>query len=171
VIIDLVAIRTAQPDDALAAATVVCAARDTWASWAGDALEPQTPAGELNDWATRIADPRKTTQVAVDRHGIIGVISYNAEADSSPPHSGGAHSGHLSMLFVLPECHGQGVADQLHDHMCADLSARGFDSIRLRVPAGAAQARRFYERHGWRETGWSTPMAGLLRVEYRRALV
>jgi len=167
---DLITVRPAIADDALAAATVVCAARDTWAEWAGDALEPETPASVLDDWIARIGDPMKTTCVAVDRYGVVGVVSYSAEADSSAPHSGGPTSGHLSMLFVLPECHGHGVADQLHASMCEDLDGRGFTSIRLRVPAGAAQARRFYQRNGWEETGWSTVRSGLARLEYRRAL-
>jgi GNAT superfamily N-acetyltransferase len=63
----------------------------------------------------------------------------------------------LTHLFVRRRFWGSGVADQLHDHILAGMSARGFESACLWTPVGQARARAFYERHGWRATGALDP--------------
>lgn len=62
------------------------------------------------------------------------------------------------------------MAQELHDHLLASLRHAGYRIVRLWVPEGAAQARRFYERNDWVLTGKMTAFAGLARVEMRRVV-
>ncbi len=63
-----------------------------------------------------------------------------------------AHAGWLNGLYVLPEEWGSGVALALHAAAVAEL-AREHATAKLWVLEANGRARRFYERHGWRENG------------------
>ena len=79
---------------------------------------------------------------------------------------------HLWMLFVRPLWWGSGLATRLHALALQESVQRGFSSIRLYTPAGAARARAFYVREGWELHGppFAELLLGLDLVEYRRGL-
>jgi nicotinamidase-related amidase/GNAT superfamily N-acetyltransferase len=162
-------IRTATRDDAEAFATVITAAQATWVSWAGAAFQPYDAGHLAEQWSSRLVDPATLAFVAGDEQGqVVAVAAAGPEAASFEPSDTSAGSAHLSTLFALPESHGSGVAQELHDRLLAALRHAGYRTVRLWVPEGAAQARRFYERNGWTLTGKTTVFAGLARVEMRR---
>ena len=73
-------------------------------------------------------------------------------------------------LFVREPWRGRGVAGALVAEAIAEARRRGFETMRLWTPRGAARARGFYEREGWRLTGEvheHTP-SGLPTVQYAR---
>jgi GNAT superfamily N-acetyltransferase len=59
----------------------------------------------------------------------------------------------LEGLYVVPEHWGTGLADELHEQALLLVVGLGSVSCRLWVLEENARARRFYERHGWRENG------------------
>lgn len=162
-------IRAATRDDAEAFATVIAAAQATWSTWAGEAFQPYDAGQLAEQWSSRLADPATLAFVACDEAGrVVAVAAAGPEAGSFEPSDTSTASAHLSTLFALPEHHGGGVAQALHDHLLAVLRYAGYHTVRLWVPEGATQARRFYERNGWASTGKITAFAGLARVEMRR---
>jgi GNAT superfamily N-acetyltransferase len=76
------------------------------------------------------------------------------------------------MLFVRPPWWGTGLATRLHALALAEAGRRGYGTMRLYTPRGAARARAFYEREGWTRAGrpFDEPLLALDLVEYRRAL-
>lgn len=162
-------IRTASTADAEAFAVVITAAQATWVSWAGEAFQPYDARQLAEQWSSRLIDSATTAFVACAEKGqVVAVAAAGPEAASFEPSDTSADSAHLSTLFALPETHGSGVARGLHDHLLASLRHTGYRTVRLWVPEGAAQARRFYERNGWTLTGKTTVFAALTRVEMRR---
>lgn len=59
----------------------------------------------------------------------------------------------LYQLFVLPRCHGSGVAAALLQEAEAQLAAQGVRTAWLACAIGNERAARFYEKHGWRRSG------------------
>ena len=53
----------------------------------------------------------------------------------------------------MPAWWGTGVAVELHDRGLELLRGQGCECCRLWVLEDNMRARRFYERHGWREDG------------------
>jgi GNAT superfamily N-acetyltransferase len=101
--------------------------------------------------------------------GHVG-ITHAAERDR--PHVRIAGRAHLWMLFVRPPWWGTGLARKLHALGLEEAARRGYETIRLYTPEGAARARAFYEREGWAPAGssFAEPLLGLDLVEYRRGL-
>jgi GNAT superfamily N-acetyltransferase len=162
-------IRTAISADAYAFAEVITAAQSTWIEWAGEALTPYDVAELTVTWRARLEDPTTIAHISVTGGRITAVAAAGPEAASFQPSRLESTSAHLSTLFALPETHGDGSTQALHDAVLAELAARGYQTVRLWVPAGAQRARRFYERNGWAATGATTLFAGLERVEMRRS--
>lgn len=61
--------------------------------------------------------------------------------------------GELANLCVRPEQFGSGLAVRLLEEVLARLAARGVSQCFLEVRESNERARRFYERHGFREVG------------------
>ena len=59
----------------------------------------------------------------------------------------------LEQLFVDPAQLGSGVAAPLLAEAERQIAAAGYAEAWLAVVAGNARARRFYEKHGWRDVG------------------
>jgi RimJ/RimL family protein N-acetyltransferase len=57
----------------------------------------------------------------------------------------------LQGFYVLPEHWGTGVASELHEAVLAEQP--GCAELKLWVLEENHRARRFYEKHGWRENG------------------
>ena len=93
-------------------------------------------------WRTEIIDPGIETYVAVDDSGRL--VGFAATAGSELLHFGTAI-----------DTWGDGTASELHDTVVAWLRADG-ENPTLFVFADNGRGRRFYERHGWQQTGAST---------------
>ena len=59
----------------------------------------------------------------------------------------------VEQVFVDPDHHGAGVAAPLLAEAERQVAAAGYDEAWLAVVTGNARARRFYEKHGWRDGG------------------
>lgn len=77
---------------------------------------------------------------------------------------------YLWQMFVRRDLQGSGLAGAMLDRLLAEARRRGYRRIVLWTPAGAAQARRFYEREGFTLTGEEDPESGfgLPLVQYGR---
>ena len=163
-------IRLATPPDATGIASVITAAQASWSTWAGDAFEPYNLSRLTKVWQSRLVDPGVFTAVWDSAGTVCAVVSFNSELDSFAPSNLASSSAHLSTLFCLPDHQGTGVALSLHDEAVAAMRERGYLSTRLWVPSSAAQARRFYLKNLWTDTGRTVLFAGLDRTEMRREL-
>ena len=74
-----------------------------------------------------------------------------AERDGATVGIAGVEACWLHGFYVLPRWWGSGVADELHD--AALQSMPDCPELRLWVLEENHRARRFYEKHGWRENG------------------
>lgn len=97
-----------------------------------------------------------TVLVARDRSGsVIGAVGgHVVEAD-----------GHLRGMAVLPEWQGRGVANALLIAMELQLAGQ-CASLTLDSTAPLERARRFYERHGYRQSGLVGDFHGMPLFQY-----
>ncbi len=130
---------------ALRAATMTDADEiaNVWHTAWGDGHRGHVPEGlhrhrGLDDFRERVGPRLPATTVAVTGARVIGFVAVAADE--------------LEQLFVTREARGSGVAAALLRHGEATI-ALGHDAAWLAVVAGNARARRFYERHGWRDAG------------------
>ncbi len=61
--------------------------------------------------------------------------------------------GHITSIHVLPHLRGRGHGRALLDHAFAEFRRRAMKEVTLWVLDGNAEARRFYERLGFRDDG------------------
>ncbi len=80
--------------------------------------------------------------VALDAERIVGAALFGEAVKKTHP-----GCGELYALYVLPEYHGAGLGRRLVDAICAELAARGFQSIVIGCLADNP-SRGFYERLG-----------------------
>jgi GNAT superfamily N-acetyltransferase len=101
----------------------------------------------------------------------VGVVSLSVTtaADARVPVPGTIY---LWQMFVAPGWQGRGLAGALLDRLLEEARRRGYRRVVLWAAAGAAQARRFYEREGFALTGEEDPDSsfGLPLVQYGRDL-
>ena len=93
--------------------------------------------------------------------GIIGTIACQDV---------GGGLGHLRGMAVLPEWHGQGVADALIDAAEEELRRLGCRRVNLHTTQPLARAARFYARHGYRLTGEVEDFFGMEIAEHAKQL-
>ncbi|MDW5265612.1 MULTISPECIES: GNAT family N-acetyltransferase [Acidobacteriaceae] len=140
-------LRPAQPDDALAVASVHVR------SWqvAYRRLLPDDYLDQLRaedraphyDFAT--LDPQKPRTIVAEDDGCIrGFVTAAPSRDSDLP-----SYGEIYALYVDPEQWGQGIGAALMAAARAHLVQAGFQHALLWVLAGNLRAERFYRRDGW----------------------
>jgi len=88
-------------------------------------------------WEAYLEDPAARVLVAEEKGRIVGVAC--------------ARSGWLDGLYVEPESWSTGIGSALHDRALDALGALGSRQCHLWVLEQNHQARRFYERRGWRQ--------------------
>jgi predicted N-acetyltransferase YhbS len=165
--------RLATPTDAPDIAAVLGEAFDGYRSWAPREWMPPVPtvAEEVTRLADALARPDVWCLIALDGPELIGHVALSAFTVEDPE-SPAPGTINLWQLFVRPAWQGRGVAKPLMGAALEEARERGFTRIRLWTPQGAGQARRFYEREGWSQTGKvheESPF-GLPVVEYSRRL-
>ncbi|KAF3928918.1 hypothetical protein AA313_de0203728 [Arthrobotrys entomopaga] len=59
----------------------------------------------------------------------------------------------IKRMFVVPEYRGKqhGIADLLMNHLESQASERGWGTVKLETGGDMESARKFYERHGYKE--------------------
>jgi GNAT superfamily N-acetyltransferase len=101
------------------------------------------PADEMRaHWVERLGSAEAVTLLAEQGAQAVGFVVV------SP--------GWLESLFVVPAWWGRGTGTALH-HEAVDVLRRLGAGARLWVLEENEQARRFYERHGWRADGERQP--------------
>jgi ribosomal protein S18 acetylase RimI-like enzyme len=92
---------------------------------------------------------------------VVGTIAHEAG------HSG---DGHLRGMAVLPQTLGTGVASQLLQAAEHALARQGCRRVTLDTTRPLQRAIRFYERHGYRQTGRVSDFYGMELIEYAKEL-
>jgi ribosomal protein S18 acetylase RimI-like enzyme len=114
-------------------------------------------------WARVLANPEfENTTLLVLEHQqqIIGFAHFGPSGNelSSYDRSGRAE---LYSFYVHPDRWGTGAASVLLEQVIEILERRGDEAVYLNTAAETPRSRRFYEKHGFRETG-STSVYQLL---------
>ena len=166
-------IRVAVPEDAVALAETTRLGFETYREWAPAGWRPPPHSLEIRSIRERLRKPTTWCVMALDPEGEpAGHVGITHAVDRERPHVALPGRAHLWMLFVRPPWWGTGLATRLHALALEEAARRGYETIRLYTPKGAARARAFYEREGWALAGrpFSEPLLGLDLVEYRRPL-
>ena len=109
-------------------------------------LDAMTPGDYLESWHRRLGAPEPhATWVAEIGGEPVGFcyVEPSPDADATPA------TGHVDMLFVLPEHAGRGIGARLLAAGVAYLGARGFAEGTLWALERNLRTRRFYEHEGW----------------------
>lgn len=172
-------IRLAVPDDAIALASTTRLGFESYLEWAPQGWRPPPRSLEIRAIRERLRSRTTWCAMAVDGDGEqAGHIGITHASERDRPHVHIPGRAHLWMLFVRPPWWGTGLALRLHRLGLEEAGRRGYDTIRLYTPYGAARARAFYEREGWAirgrasrsrcsgSTSWSigassSPLAGI----------
>ena len=150
----------------------VLGAIDSYREWA-PGWRPTPPPPERRQALDGLYDDEQRAWglLAFAGEEIVGLISLSTTtgADARVPDPGTVY---LWQMFVRPDHQGTGLAGALLDRLLEEARRRGYERIVLWTPAGAAQARRFYEREGFELTGEEDPDSsfGLPLVQYGRGL-
>ena len=165
-------LRRAGLADQAAIYELVLAGIDSYREWAPN-WSPVPPSPEQRERLRGLYgdDERAWALMALAGGEPVGVVSLSvttgAEARVPDP-----ETVYLWQMFVRPDWQGSGLAGALMDRVFEEARRRGYTRMVLWAAAGAAQARRFYEREGWSPTGEEDPNSqfGLPLVQYERAL-
>jgi ribosomal protein S18 acetylase RimI-like enzyme len=129
-------LRAATTDDADAIAALWHDAwRDGHVGHVPDALLPHRRPEHFRE---RVPPRIAGTTVAVVASRIVGFVT--------------VHDDELEQRFVAAQARGSGASGALLRHAERAIAAR-YPAAWLAVAVGNARARRFYERHGWRDAG------------------
>jgi len=151
---------------------LVLAGIESYREWAPD-WTPAPPTAEHRERFAELYDDdeRAWVLMALADDDVVGVVSLSVMtgADSRVPEPGTVY---LWQMFVSPGWQGSGLAGALMDRVLDEARRRGYTRMVLWAAAGAAQARRFYEREGWSATGEADDESnfGLPLVQYGRTL-
>lgn len=159
-------------DDAPTLALILDEGIGGYASFAPEGwAAPQIPDEDKRMLASRFDGPDAWGLFAYagDEPAALISLSKRVRSDVTPAPPG---TGYLWQMFVRPPWQGSGVAGALLDRAFAEARERGWRRLILWAAAGAAQARRFYEREGFTPTGRTQFNAemGLDLLQYEREL-
>jgi GNAT superfamily N-acetyltransferase len=143
----VVQIRPARADDLKGVGRVH--ARSRSAAYAGlvpaEALARVTPDAQAAVWRERVAAAPSPAALLVAVHG--------AEVQGFTFGTAAGRLAELRALHVLPERHGDGTGQALHEAVLAEFTAWGCTAAQLWVVRGNERAQSFYRRNGWRYDG------------------
>ena len=163
-------VQRAGPGDQRRVFTFVLAGIESYKEWAPDWTLPKPTPEARERSAANFASDDTWILMAFDGEELVGVVSMaiRTNAQKEPPPPGTIH---LWQMFVAPAWQGSGLAGALIDLALEEALKRGFTRMTLWAAAGAAQARRFYEREGWTVCGNDDDSDfGLPLVQYERGL-
>ena len=146
---------------------------ERYREWAPPDWQPVGPTPELRERLSPLYedDERAWILLAFAGEEAVGVVSLSTVtgADARQPPEGTIY---LWQMFVRRDHQGTGLGVALLDRLLEEARRRGYRRVVLWAAAGAAQARRFYEREGFELTGEEDPDStfGLPLVQYGRDL-
>jgi ribosomal protein S18 acetylase RimI-like enzyme len=91
-----------------------------------------------------------TLFLALEGETVVGLAICEREEGGSPTWTWPKDFLAVVDFIVLPHVRGEGVGARLLEAVEADARARGVAALDLMVAEPNAEARRFYERHGFR---------------------
>jgi GNAT superfamily N-acetyltransferase len=165
-------LRRARSGDQAAVTEFVLSGIDSYREWAPN-WRPEPPSPERREALSALFDDDERAWILMALAGdeIVGLTSMamTTGADARVPDEGTIY---LWQMFVRGDHQGTGLAGALLDRLLEEARRRGYERMVLWTPAGAAQARRFYEREGFELTGEEDPDSsfGLPLVQYGRAI-
>src|ERR1700722_2635035 len=92
----------------------------------------------------KLAEQNATLLVAVRDDEVVGMLL--AEPGRSEDGAAIAELGHISMVFVRPDCQGQGIGSALLERLVPIAGERGWRQLSLWTRRSNASARRLYEK-------------------------
>jgi GNAT superfamily N-acetyltransferase len=164
-------VRRATPADIETVISLIEGEIARYREWA-PGFQSQGPTPEMRERLNPLYedDERAWILLAFDGDEAVGVasLSVTTGADARVPPDGTVY---LWQMFVRRDWQGRSLAGPLLDRLLDEARRRGYERVVLWTPAGAAQARRFYEREGFELTGEEDPDSkfGLPLVQYGRA--
>jgi GNAT superfamily N-acetyltransferase len=140
-----VEIRTYRDDDLPQIGAVHAASRH--AAYVGlvapEALARVTPQTQAEAWRRRLPDqPDPWSMLVVVHPNDRRVAGFVLGSGTGPVAT-------LNAIHVLPELHGNGAGQLLHDHIVGKFRAWNCSTAQLWVVEGNARAQAFYRRNGW----------------------
>jgi GNAT superfamily N-acetyltransferase len=164
-------VRRATPDDIEPVIELIEAEIARYSEWA-PGWKSHGPTAEMRERLSPLYsdDKRAWILLACERDEPVGVASLStvtgADPTALPP-----GTIYLWQMFVRRDRQGSGLAGALLDRLLEEARRRGYERIVLWTPAGAARARRFYEREGFTPTGKEDPDSqfGLPLIQYGRS--
>jgi GNAT superfamily N-acetyltransferase len=93
-----------------------------------------------------LSDPNTGFFVAEDRGKIVGYL--HAQIEINDPIYSSERHGTIVDLFVVEEQRRQGVGARLLEYCAEWLHSHNLSEYRVSLPAHAAGAQQFFERHG-----------------------
>jgi ribosomal protein S18 acetylase RimI-like enzyme len=140
-----VKIRRYRDEDLLQVGAVHAASRH--AAYAGlvapAALARVTPQTQTEKWRRRLADePHPWSMLVVVHPDDLQVAGFALGSGAGPV-------AQLQAIHVLPQLHGNGAGQLLHNHLVAEFRSWGCSAAQLWVLEGNARAQAFYQRNGW----------------------
>jgi GNAT superfamily N-acetyltransferase len=165
-----VQVRRYRDDDVLQIGAVHAASRR--AAYAGlvapEALAQVTLETQAEAWRRRLTEGPYPRSMLVVEHPDNGQVTGFVFGSGSGPVAT------LHAIHVLPERHGSGAGQSLHDHMVAEFREWNCSTAKLWVVEGNARAQAFYRRNGWSLDGGrdTNDIGGALApiVRYRLSL-
>lgn len=82
----------------------------------------------------------------------------------------GCNVGHLRGMAVRPGHHGAGVAAELLQAAESELRSLGCTTVTLDTTPPLHRAMKFYEKHGYRQSGTRHAKLGMELIEHRKDL-
>jgi GNAT superfamily N-acetyltransferase len=165
-------VRRATPADIETVIALIDSELRRYAEWA-PGFTPAPPSDEMRERLNPLYEDEERAWILLALHGdeAVGLVSLATitGADARVPPEGTVY---LWQMFARRDWQGTGLACALLDRLIEEARRRGYTRIVLWTPAGAAQARRFYEREGFELTGEEDPESkfGLPLVQYGRTI-
>jgi GNAT superfamily N-acetyltransferase len=113
---------------------------------------------------TRLGERLEAMSVFVavnSREQVVGTIASSVVS---------LEEGHLRGMAVLPSMRGTGIAAQLLRRAEAELAQFRCARVTLDTTEPLLRAMRFYEKHGYRRSGKTKDLFGMLLIEYQKTL-
>lgn len=144
-----VRIRTYRDDDVRQIGAVHASSRH--AAYTGlvapEALARVTPQTQAAAWRQRLTEGPYPSSMLVlehpENHRVAGFVLGSGSGPVATLHA----------IHVLPELHGCGAGQLLHDRIIATFRAWACSAAQLWVLDGNARAQAFYRRNGWAPDG------------------
>ncbi len=141
---------------------------ESW-RWAYQNIVPDSFLAELTPapWASLLQDETFDSFVLLDHARYIGAASFCSARDATLP-----DWGEIVSLYLLPDYAERGLGALLLDQTLSAMKDQGFEHIYLWVLEENYRARRFYEKHGFVNSGdvMSLEIGGKALTELRYTL-